>query len=251
MVNVDDAIIARLESFGEKFEILVDPDLAADFRNPDNEKEIEIEDILAVEEIFKDSKKGDKASEEAMEKVFGTTDVLEVASQILLKGHVQLTAEQRRQMQEDKRKQVIAKIAREGINPQNGLPHPAMRIENAMNEAKVKVDAFKSVDEQVQIALKAINAFKSVDEQVQIALKAIKVLIPIKFEKVKMAVRLPSTAAGNAYSAIRPFGQIVNEEWQQDGSWIGIVEMPGGLQDDFNHKMASISGGEAETKLIN
>ena len=40
MVNVDDAIIARLESFGEKFEILVDPDLAADFRNPDNEKEI-------------------------------------------------------------------------------------------------------------------------------------------------------------------------------------------------------------------
>ena len=153
-----------------------------------------------------------------MEKVFGTTDVLEVASQILLKGHVQLTAEQRRQMQEDKRKQVNAKIAREGINPQNGLPHPAMRIENAMNEAKVKVDAFKSVDEQVQIALKAI-----------------KVLIPIKFEKVKMADRLPSTAAGNAYSAIRPFGKIVNEEWQQDGSWIGIVEMPGGLQDDFNH----------------
>ena len=233
MVNIDDAIIARYEAFGEKFEILVDPDLAADFRNPDNEKEINIEDILAVEEIFKDSKKGDKASEESMNKVFETTDVLEVAALILQKGHVQLTAEQRRQMQEEKRKQVIAKIAREGINPQNGLPHPAMRIENAMNEAKVKVDPFKSVDEQVQIALKAI-----------------KVLIPIKFEKVKIAVRLPSTAAGGAYSAIRPFGTIINEEWQQDGSWIGIVEMAGGLQDDFNHKMASISGGEAETKLI-
>ena len=233
MVNIDDAIIARYEAFGEKFEILVDPDLAADFRNPDNEKEINIEDILAVEEIFKDSKKGDKASEESMNKVFETTDVLEVAALILQKGHVQLTAEQRRQMQEEKRKQVIAKIAREGINPQNGLPHPAMRIENAMNEAKVKVDPFKSVDEQVQIALKAIN-----------------VLIPIKFEKVKIAVRLPSTAAGGAYSAIRPFGTIINEEWQQDGSWIGIVEMAGGLQDDFNHKMASISGGEAETKLI-
>ena len=233
MVNIDDAIIARYESFGEKFEILVDPDLAADFRNPDNEKEIDIEDILAVEEIFKDSKKGDKASEESMHKVFETTDVLEVASQILQKGHVQLTAEQRRQMQEDKRKQVIAKIAREGINPQNGLPHPAVRIENAMNESKVKIDPFKSVDEQVQIALKAI-----------------KVLIPIKFEKVKIAVRLPSTATGKAYSAIRPFGKILNEEWQQDGSWIAIVEMAGGLQDDFNHKMASISGGEAETKLI-
>lgn len=233
MVNIDEAIIARLESFGEKFEILVDADLAADFRNPDNEKEIAIEDILAVEEIFKDSKKGDKASEEAMNKVFETTDVLEVASLILKKGQVQLTAEQRKQMQEDKRKQVIATIAREAINPQTGFPHPALRIENAMNEAKVKIDPFKSVDEQVQIALKGI-----------------KVLIPIKFEKVKMAVRLPATAAGSAYSAIHPFGKIINEEWQQDGSWIAIVEMAGGLQDDFNHKMASISGGEAETKLI-
>ncbi|MDO5827115.1 MAG: ribosome assembly factor SBDS [Methanobrevibacter sp.] len=233
MVNIDETIIARLESYGEKFEILVDPDLAADFRNPDNEKEINIEDILAVEEIFKDSKKGDKASDESMKKVFDTTDVLEVAEQILQKGSIQITAEQRRQMQEDKRKQVISTIAREGINPQNGLPHPATRIENAMNEAKVKIDPFKSVDEQVQIALKAI-----------------KVLIPIKFEKVRVAVRLPNTATGQAYSAIRPFGKIITEEWQDDGSWIAIVEMSGGLQDDFNHKMASISGGEAETKVI-
>ena len=233
MVNIDETIIARLESYGEKFEILVEPDLAADFRNPDNEKEINIEDILAVEDIFKDSKKGDKASDESMKKVFDTTDVLEVAEQILQKGSIQITAEQRRQMQEDKRKQVISTIAREGINPQNGLPHPATRIENAMNEAKVKIDPFKSVDEQVQIALKAI-----------------KVLIPIKFEKVRVAVRLPNTATGQAYSAIRPFGKIITEEWQDDGSWIAIVEMSGGLQDDFNHKMASISGGEAETKVI-
>ena len=233
MVNIDETIIARLESYGEKFEILFYPYLAADFRNPDNEKEINIEDILAVEEIFKDSKKGDKASDESMKKVFDTTDVLEVAEQILKKGNIQITAEQRRKMQEDKRKQVISTIAREGINPQNGLPHPATRIENAMNEAKVKIDPFKSVDEQVQIALKAI-----------------KVLIPIKFEKVRVAVRLPNTATGQAYSAIRPFGKIITEEWQDDGSWIAIVEMSGGLQDDFNHKMASISGGEAETKVI-
>ena len=45
-------------------------------------------------------------------------------------------------------------------------------------------------------------------------------------------------------------GEILNEEWQQDGSWIGIVEMPGGLQDDFAAKMAEISSGEAETKTI-
>ena len=190
MVNVDEAIIAKYEYCGEHFEILVDPDLAAEFRNPDGQ-DVAIEDLLAVEEIFKDSKKGDKASEEAMLKIFET------------------------------------------INPQSGLPHPAQRIENAVNEAKVKFDPFVSVDQQVQTALKAI-----------------KPLIPIRFEKVKVAVRLPGSSAGGAYSAIHHFGEILNEEWQQDGSWIGIVEMPGGLQDDFAAKMAEISSGEAETKTI-
>lgn len=232
MVNIDDAIIAKYESHGEHFEILVDPDLAAEFRNPDG-KDVDVEDLLAVEEIFKDSKKGDKASDEAMNKIFETTDPLEVSRQILEKGTVQLTADQKRQMQSDKRKLVITKIARESINPQTGLPHPPTRIENAMEEAKVKIDPFTSVDQQVQTVLKAI-----------------KVLIPIRFEKVKVAVRLPGSAAGNAYSTIRPFGEILNEEWQQDGSWIAIVEIPGGLQDQFTGKMAEISGGDAETKVI-
>ena len=128
MVNVDEAIIAKYEYCGEHFEILVDPDLAAEFRNLDGQ-DVAIEDLLAVEEIFKDSKKGDKASEEAMLKIFETTDPIEVSKVILEKGHVQLTAEQKRQMQEDKRRLVINKISREAINPQSGLPHPAQRIE--------------------------------------------------------------------------------------------------------------------------
>lgn len=232
MVNIDEAIIAKYESYGEHFEILVDPDLAAEFRNPDGE-DVAIEDLLAVEEIFKDSKKGDKASEEAMNKIFETTDPLDISKVILKKGTVQLTADQKRQMQKDKRRLVINKIARESINPQTGLPHPAQRIENAMDEARVKIDPFVSVNQQVQTALKAI-----------------KPLIPIRFEKVKIAVRLPGSVAGNAYSVIHPFGTIINEEWQQDGSWIAIVEISGGLQDNFNAKMAEISSGEAETKVI-
>ncbi|MDR2966386.1 MAG: ribosome assembly factor SBDS [Methanobacteriaceae archaeon] len=232
MVNIDDAIIARLESYGELFEILVDPDLAADFKNSDKGS-IAIEDVLAVEEIFKDAKKGDKASEDSMNKVFDNTDTLEVAAAILIKGHIQLTAKQKRDMQEEKRRMVVNKITRESINPQNGLPHPVQRIENAMDESKVKIDPFKSIDEQVKTTLKAI-----------------KVKIPIRFEKVRMAVRLPGDVAGNAYSSISHFGEIVNEEWQKDGSWIAIIEMAGGLQNRFDLKMNELSGGKSETKLI-
>jgi ribosome maturation protein SDO1 len=230
MVNLEDAVIARLEYYGEHFEILVDPDMAADFKRG---KEIELEDILAVEEVFKDAKKGDKASEEAMMKAFNTSDPLEAAAHIIKKGQVQLTAQQRKEMQEDKRKKIIATITREAINPQTKLPHPTRRIEIAMEEAKIHVDPFKSVDEQVNIVLKAIRT-----------------KIPIRFEKVKVAIRVPGDYTGKIYNIIPEFGKTKKEEWQQDGSWIAVVEIPGGMQDNFYRKLNELTHGEVETKLL-
>jgi ribosome maturation protein SDO1 len=230
MVNLDDAVTARLEYFGEHFEILVDPDLASDFKRG---QDINVEDILVVEEIFKDAKKGDKSSEEAMMKAFQTTDHVEVAANILKKGQIQLTAQQRRDMQEEKRLKVVTTIAREAINPQTKLPHPVRRIEIAMDEAKVRIDPFKSVDEQVNTTLKAIR-----------------VKIPIRFEKVKVAIRVPGDFSGKVYGAVPEFGKTMQEEWQQDGSWVAVVEIPGGMQDNFYQKLNELTHGQVETKLL-
>jgi ribosome maturation protein SDO1 len=230
MVNLEDAVTARLEYYGEHFEILVDPDLASDYKRG---QEINVEDILAVEEIFKDAKKGDKASEEAMMKAFNTSDHVEVAANILKKGQIQLTAQQRKEMQEEKRLMVIATITREAINPQTKLPHPARRIEIAMEEAKVRIDPFKSVDEQVNTTLKAIRT-----------------KIPIRFEKVKVAIRVPGDFSGKVYGSIPEFGKAIKEEWQQDGSWVAVVEIPGGMQDNFYHRLNELTRGQVETKLL-
>ena len=230
MVNVDDAVIARLESYGERFEILVDAELAADYKRG---QDIAIEDVLAVEEVFKDAHKADKASEEAMEKAFETSDPLEVADKIIKKGNIQITANQKRKMQEEKTKQVIAQIAREAINPQTKLPHPPQRIQKAMEEAKVHIDPMKSVEEQIESTVKAILT-----------------KIPIRIEKVKIAAKIPGTYAGKAYSTITQFGKLEREEWMNDGSWIGVIEIPGGLQDEFYTALSGLTHGEVETKLI-
>jgi ribosome maturation protein SDO1 len=230
MVTLEDAVIARLEYYGEHFEILVDPDLASDFKRG---KEIELDKILAIEEVFKDAKKGDKASEEAMLKAFETTDPLEASAIIIKKGNVQLTAQQRREMQEEKRKSIIATISREAINPQTKLPHPARRIEIAMEECKIHVDPFKSVDEQVRTVLKAIR-----------------MKIPIRFEKVNVALRIPGDLTGKVYGVIPDFGKIKKEEWQKDGSWVAVVEIPGGMQENFYLKLNELTRGQVETKLI-
>jgi ribosome maturation protein SDO1 len=230
MISLEDAVIARLEYYGEHFEILVDPDMAADFKRGEA---IEVQEILAVEEVFKDANKGDKASEEAMMKAFNTTDILDAAAIIIRKGHVQLTAQQRKEMTEEKRKKIVATITREAINPQTKLPHPARRIEIAMEEAKIHIDPFKSVDEQVNTVLKAIR-----------------IKIPIRFERVQVAIKIPGDFSGKVYNIIPEFGKTRKEEWQQDGSWVAVVEIPGGMQENFYRKLNELTHGQVETKLL-
>src|SRR5206468_10555434 len=105
-------------------------------------KEVDLLRELAIDEIFKDAHKGSKASEDKMTEFFGTTEPLAVAKQIVQRGEIQLTTEQRRQMLEAKRRQIVQYIAANAINQQTGTPQPPQRNENAMEEAKVHCDPY-------------------------------------------------------------------------------------------------------------
>jgi rRNA metabolism protein, SBDS family len=230
MVSLDKAVVARFVKGGEHFEVLVDPENALSMREGHN---IDMDAVLAIEEIFKDASKGEKAPDEGLKNVFDTTDNSAIAKRIIIDGELHLTAQQRRKIQEHKRKELIATIAANAINPQTGLPHPPQRIEKALEEAKVNVDPFKSIDELVNIALKAIRP-----------------LIPIRFEEVDVAVKIPAHYAAKSQSAIQRFGKVSKQEWQQDGAWIGVVRFPAGLQNDFYELVNRLSRGEAETRII-
>lgn len=230
LVDIDKAIIASYSEKGEDFEILIDPAVVQSLKEG---KEINLIDHMAIDEIFKDARKGTKASVEKMQMIFGTSDVISVAKKILEKGTIQLTTEQRRAMLESKRRQLIAIISKNAVNPQTGAPHPPQRIEIAMEEAKVRIDPYKSAESQVQDVLAALRP-----------------LIPIKFDKVKIAVRLSPDDYGKCYGDIKGFGTIIREEWQSNGNWIGVVEMPAGMQTDFYEKLNQKTKGAAETKVL-
>jgi ribosome maturation protein SDO1 len=223
-------VIARIEKSGEKFEVMVKPEAVQKVRDG---KEVDLLKELAIDEIFKDAHKGSKASEEKMVEFFGTAEPLAVAKQIIQRGEIQLTTEQRRQMLEAKRKQVVQYIAANAINPQTGAPHPPQRIENAMEEAKVHIDPFKPVEEQVKEVLDALRP-----------------LLPIRFEKVRIAVKLSAEDSAKAYGDIKGYGTIVKEEWSPTGAWLGVVEMPAGLQTDFLERLNAKTRGNVETRVL-
>jgi len=230
MVTLEEAVTARLKTHGTVFEILVDPEGALSYRQGD---EVDVEKILAVEDIFENASRGDRSSEEDLTRAFETTDVVAIAAKIIKKGESQLTAEQRKRIIENKRKQVVTVIGQNAINPQTGTPHPPTRIERAMEEARVNIDPTKSVEEMVNITMKAIRP-----------------IIPIRFEEVDVAVKMPPAHAPKAYGEIATFGKLQKEQWQNDGSWIGVVRIPAGLQNEFYSLVNRLSKGDAETKLL-
>jgi len=230
MVTVDQAIIARLKTHGQSFEILVDCSNALALREGKN---VDMHDILAAMQIFSDAKKGLAASETAMKQIFGTSDAEEVARQIIQKGDIQLTQEYRENIREEKRKQIITIIHRNGVDPKTHFPHPPQRIENALIEAKFHVDEFMPVQEQVQEALKNLRP-----------------ILPIKFEVKELAIKIAPEYAPKCYSTVKTFGTILREDWQSNGYWIAVVELPGGMENDFYDKLNKICHGNVESKVL-
>lgn len=232
MISLDEAVTARLESHGERFEVLVDPDAALAIKRGDFEGDLE--DVIAANDVFEDASRGDRPAESDLETVFGTTDPLEIIPEVIKRGEIQITAEQRKEMQQQKHNQLVTQITRNAVNPQmDNAPHPPDRIESALEQAGFKVDPMKPVETQIDDALDALRP-----------------VIPIRFDEVTIAVQVPADTAGSAQSRIRQFGDLEREEWQNDGSWVGVMTFPAGMQNEFYDLVNEITSGEAETRIV-
>ena len=231
MVSLDDAVVARLNRYGTHFEILVDPE-AVDAL-PKDATDQQLLDTMAVDDVFIDWSEGDRAPDEQLAKAFETTDVATIARRILAEGEVQLTQEQRKHMLEQKQKRILTTLARETWNPQTRTPHPTERIERALAEAKFKVDPLRRVEEQMQAAFKLLQP-----------------LLPIAFEQVQVAIKIPAEHAGSAHGHVRNLGDLQNEEWQNNGDWVGIIRIPAGAQGEVYERLNGLTHGSVETRLL-
>ena len=216
----------RLSVAGEHFEILVNPETALNYKLGRN---VEISQVLAVDEIYSDSGKALRVSGEKLQKAFKTTDVMKVAEAILKGGELQLTTDQRRKMVEDKRKQIISTIARNFADPRTGMPHPFLRIEQAMQEARVQVDPFKDAAEQTKKVIEALR-----------------VILPLKSEKVRLKIVVPPQFAPQSIGALKSFGELQNQQWGADGSLTTIIEIPAGVRTALLERLGSATKGAAQ-----
>ena len=220
--------VVRLAVEGDKFELLVKPDPALEYKLG---KRSDISSVLVSDEVYSDANKGSRASTEKLMKHFKTADQVEVAKQIMARGELNLTTDQRRKMVEEKRKQIVSYIHQSFVDPKTHLPHPIMRIEAAMEQARVSIDPHKRAEDQAKDVVDALRA-----------------ILPLKSETVKLIVKVPPQFAGQSYSAIKGAGELKGEEWLSDGSLRVVIEMNASMRGTFIDRLGSVTKGSAEVK---
>ena len=222
--------VARLKTQGETFEVVIDPDKYVERLEG---KDVPLTDLIRSQEIFSDSRKGQLASTERLRQIFGTSDSLDIIRKILAEGEIQLNAEYRAKLREEKRKQIISLISRNAIDPRTNLPHPPQRIELALHEAKAGIDEHKSAEEQVQSIVKQLMH-----------------VLPIRFEIKKVSITVPVKYAASCYSIIKSHSKILEDNWLSDGSRKVVVEAPLGMYTQLMDRLNDATHGSIITEEV-
>ena len=227
---VDKASVVRYSFEGEKFEILVKPDPALEYKLG---KRKDISPILVSDEIYSDSSKGTRASAEKLLKAFKTEDPTAIAEKILQKGDLNLTTDQRRKMIAEKRKQIVTFISKTYVDPKSHLPHPPLRIEQAMEDGRISIDPHKQPEEQVKEIVEKLRS-----------------IIPLKSENLVLEITIPAQFASQSYSVLKSNGTLQKEEWQSNGSLKAILEIPAAARPNVIDRLGSITKGTASVEVV-
>ena len=229
MVSVDKAIVAKIDASGKHFEILVDPELAWALREG---KSSSVQDMLAINELFTDARKGLKAGHGDVLSSFGTDDIQLIAKRIVSEGDIQLTSRMMRELTEKTRNAIAEIIHKGAVDPKTGYPHPLERILRAMEEARIRVDYSKKPESQVDAVISAIKR-----------------IIPLSFEKCKLRMIIPVSEVGKVYGLIKSMNPL-SQEWTTGGDLVAVIEVPAGMKVDTISKVSSAVKGNIEIKEV-
>lgn len=212
-------VIARIKIKGKNYEILVDVEKALQLKKGAGS----IENVLAIDKIFYDSKKGLNVSDKDLEGAFGTSDIKKIAEKIIRQGEIQVPKEFKDKERENKKKQIVDFLARYAIDPRTNMPHTAERMSSAVDEAGINIDN------------------RPAEQQITDVIEKIKKVLPIKIKTKKLRLRIPAEHTGRVYGLISDYKE--SENWLTNGDLECVINLPIGLQDDFYDKLNSITHG--------
>ncbi len=229
-VDLGKFTLVRYNTHGKRFEIVVNPHNA--WLSKQGE-EIPIDDIVEGYTVFENFSKGLKADLDTLQQIFGVTNEKEILVKMLQRGELQLTQAQRKQFLQEKRDEIIDFLVTHAVNPKTKSPHPASRIDKAMDDAGVKIERKEPAPDQARRIIKEIQR-----------------IIPIQIETAKIEFIVPPKDTGKLYGFIQGVGDVVKEGWGKDGSLTMIIQAPAGTVATILEDISDRSKGRVQTTVI-
>lgn len=220
-------IVARIRKGSKHYEILVDENEALKVKK--NDPKADITQAVLTEAIFHSVKSGEQAATDELEISFGTSDVLEVAKQIIKLGELERSTESMHAEQDKKYKQVVDFLSKNAVSPE-GRPYTSDRIMKSLAEAHVNVKN------------------KAIESQIGEIMDQLAKVLPIKIERKKVKLIVPAVHTGKAYGVLKEF--LVSETWLSNGDLEAIIEIPTAMIFDFYDKINSATHGSVLSEEI-
>lgn len=148
--------IVRLKKKGKGFEIACYRNKVVSWRN---KVETDLDEVLQIDNIFTNVNKGMLANSKDIGNCFDTDEKELVIKEILEKGELQVTDQERQAMQESIFRDIAVIVADKCMNPENNRAYTVSMIQSAMKQIHYGVNLTKSAKSQ---ALDAIKKLKSV-----------------------------------------------------------------------------------------
>ncbi|KAI3646814.1 hypothetical protein MP228_009742 [Amoeboaphelidium protococcarum] len=173
VIKLTNVSVIRLRKKGKRFEIAGIPNKVTEYRNG---VETNVEEVLQVHTIFTNVSKGQTASLDEVEKCFGTRDINTAVMEILRKGEVQVSTQERNNQLDALRKEIVNLVVNMSINPSTNRPYTTSIIDKCFNDINYNIQSQKSSKVQ------AIEIIKLIKE---------KNIVPINRAKMRLMVRVP------------------------------------------------------------
>eukprot|EP01136_Pigoraptor_vietnamica_P023460 Opistho-1_new@6491 len=176
--------------------------------------------------IFKNFSKGERAKAEDLKAAFETDNVDECMKIICQKGTVAENAAERKEKTDKKRNEIVNYIHKYYINPQTNTPHPAKRIELALEEMKARIDPELPTEKQAHDILK-----KMVE------------ILPLKKSEMEGTLKIPHKHLGAGQGVVAKWAQKKSESYDSEGCTMEVSIVPGDY-DAFMNDLVRASKGE-------
>lgn len=218
-------VTARIKVKGKNYEISVDFDEAMKIKVNDGN----VTSALNSNGIYYDIDKGEIVPQRELEEAFGTTDIYEIAKEIMKNGEIQKPQEYRDAQRDLKVKQVVNLLLKNAVD-QHGRPYTEDRLRRAIQDAHYSFDN------------------RPAEAQMQALMHKLKEIIPIRIEVKKIKIVIPARFTGQVYGIIGDYKE--SEEWLSNGDLEVIVNVPAGMQVDFYEKLNGVTHGAVQSEEL-